>query len=49
MTKYDDRERIRSAAADDAEFRRQCREGTDKYAEALIAAHPELFGLEEAA
>jgi hypothetical protein len=38
MTQYDDKSRIRSAGADDAEFRRQCLEGTDRYIQALIAA-----------
>ena len=38
MTKYDDRECIRGAAYDEAELRKQCREGTERYLQALIAA-----------
>jgi hypothetical protein len=38
MTALDDREHIYSADADEAQLRRKCREGTDKYAEALLAA-----------
>ena len=37
MTKYDDRECIRGAAYDEAELRKQCREGTERYLQALIA------------
>ena len=37
MTQYDDRECIRGAAYDEAELRKQCREGTERYLQALIA------------
>ena len=38
MTPLDDREHIHGARYDEAELRKQCREGNHKYLAALIAA-----------
>jgi fructose-1,6-bisphosphatase/inositol monophosphatase family enzyme len=38
MTQTDDRANIRSAQAEEAEIRRLCREGSERYQLALIAA-----------
>jgi hypothetical protein len=38
MTKHDDKGQIRGAQADEAELRRHCLQGSEKYRAALIAA-----------